>query len=112
MEMESSGDRKLMARPRATRKSPSRLVWLAGGLLLACLSCTAQAGMYKWIDDQGRVHYTQTPPPKGSSQARINTDTFSSVKTHKAQPVSMPKRARRSTTKRTKTVRRRSCSRR
>jgi len=30
-------------------------------LWIACGDCSAQ--MYRWTDDQGRVHYTQTPPP-------------------------------------------------
>lgn len=31
---------------------------------IACGSATAQA--YRWVDDQGRIHYTQTPPPPGA----------------------------------------------
>src|SRR5262244_2124269 len=31
---------------------------------IACGAATAQA--YRWVDDQGRVHYTQTPPPPGA----------------------------------------------
>jgi glutaredoxin len=30
-------------------------LWIAWG--------DAAAQMYRWVDDQGRVHYTQTPPP-------------------------------------------------
>lgn len=29
---------------------------------------TALAGSYKWTDENGKVHYTQTPPPAGSYQ--------------------------------------------
>lgn len=33
--------------------------------LLLCLPLLASAGpMYRWVDENGRVHYTQTPPPK------------------------------------------------
>lgn len=35
-------------------------------IVAACLwiACGDAAGqMYRWVDDQGRVHYTQTPPP-------------------------------------------------
>ncbi len=32
---------------------------LLGGLLLAP---AGHGGMYKWVDDEGGVHYTQTPP--------------------------------------------------
>jgi hypothetical protein len=54
-------------------------------VLLMVLSCQLQAGIYKWYDDQGEVHYTQTPPPKGSRQARINADTFNTVKMEQTQ---------------------------
>ena len=33
------------------------LLLLVGGL--------AQAASYKWVDEQGEVHYSQTPPPSG-----------------------------------------------
>src|SRR3569833_3541914 len=29
----------------------------------------AQAAMYKWVDAQGKVQYTQTPPPAGQFKA-------------------------------------------
>jgi glutaredoxin len=35
---------------------------------IACGSATAQA--YRWVDDQGRVHYTQTPPPPGAKDVQ------------------------------------------
>ena len=37
-------------------------------LVLALLLLTpalAAAQAYRWVDEQGKVHYTQTPPPKG-----------------------------------------------
>jgi hypothetical protein len=46
-----------------------KLVILAGlGALL--LSVTAQAQMYRWTDDQGRVHYSDSPPPAAARQER------------------------------------------
>src|SRR5262249_10695878 len=38
---------------------------------LACLCLTAVSAdpLYKWVDDQGHVHYTQTPPP-GATKAK------------------------------------------
>ena len=39
---------------------------LALGLLVACV---AQAGVYKWRDAQGNLHYSDTPPPDGSVPA-------------------------------------------
>lgn len=40
----------------------TRLVAL--GALLLCANA-ATAAMYKWVDEQGRVQYSQTPPPAG-----------------------------------------------
>jgi glutaredoxin len=36
-------------------------VIVAATLWIACGNAAGQA--YRWVDDQGRVHYTQTPPP-------------------------------------------------
>ena len=33
--------------------------------LIILLSPLAQAGVYKWVDEKGNVHYTQSPPPQG-----------------------------------------------
>lgn len=52
-------------------------------LLLFSLPCQLHAAIYKWYDEQGKVHYTQAPPPKGSKQTNINSDTFNSVKMRK-----------------------------
>jgi hypothetical protein len=57
------------------------------GVVLALLVLPVQAGIYKWVDENGKVHYSQTPPPKEGRGATINTDTFNSVKTVKAPPV-------------------------
>jgi hypothetical protein len=48
----------------------------AGGVsLLVCALLLAQyahAGVYKWTDAQGRVHYSDTPPPRQEAQ-RLRT---------------------------------------
>jgi flagellar motility protein MotE (MotC chaperone) len=31
-------------------------------VLLACLSLSAQAGLNKWVDEDGKVHYSDSPP--------------------------------------------------
>lgn len=41
---------------------------LLGAALLTMSAGVPAAGMYKWTDSQGNVHYTQTPPPKGNYQ--------------------------------------------
>jgi glutaredoxin len=37
-------------------------------ILLAALSMPAHAAMYKWVDAQGRVQYTDTPPPPNAKK--------------------------------------------
>jgi len=40
-----------------------RSLVIAAGFALACASATAVAQAYRWVDKDGRVHYTDTPPP-------------------------------------------------
>ncbi|MES9832504.1 MAG: DUF4124 domain-containing protein [Candidatus Thiodiazotropha sp. DIVDIV] len=51
--------------------------------LLLAFPVLGQARIYKWYDENGKVHYSQSPPPKGSQSASINTDTFSSMEMRK-----------------------------
>lgn len=62
-------------------------------VILFCGTMSVQAGIYKWTDENGKVHYSQTPPPKEGTRAAINADSFSSVQTVKAP--SMPMRLQR-----------------
>lgn len=39
-------------------------------LLVTGLTSSAFAEMYKWIDKNGEVHYTQTPPPADAKQGK------------------------------------------
>ncbi len=39
--------------------------WVVAGALLVVAVPNAFAAMYKWVDENGRVQYTQTPPPEG-----------------------------------------------
>lgn len=41
---------------------------LCAGIALALLTAAAQAGMYRWVDKAGRVHYSDTPPPPTAAQ--------------------------------------------
>ena len=42
------------------------------GLLLLCVCVTAASAdpLYKWVDADGHVHYSQTPPPGAASKAK------------------------------------------
>ena len=42
-----------------------RILLVAAAILLTvCADAFGQA--YRWVDQDGRVHYTQTPPPPGA----------------------------------------------
>ncbi len=57
---------------------------LAAALLLLAPLAMAQA--YKWTDANGTVHYSDTPPPKGTQVKRITT-------TGTVQPLAQPAHA-------------------
>lgn len=48
-------------------------------LLLAVAALPAQAKMYKWVDAQGNVHYTDTLPPASASQGNAELSKSGSV---------------------------------
>lgn len=39
-------------------------------LLALCLATAAQAQYYRWLDDQGKVHYGDRPPPAAAGKAQ------------------------------------------
>ena len=43
--------------------------WLP--LLLCLLVPSAFAGLYKWVDTDGNIHYTDTPPPQGAEEVTL-----------------------------------------
>ena len=49
-----------------------RLNLLAAALFLA-VAADASGQAYKWIDKEGRVHYTQTPPPPEARKVERKT---------------------------------------
>jgi hypothetical protein len=68
--------------------------------LLLLSAFPAHGAMYKWYDEQGKLNYTQTPPPPGTQREPINSDSFSSVDMYKAPAVSLtPKPRQRSSQK-------------
>lgn len=50
----------------STRTLPRAAV--IAGLLFPLLATGAQAKMYRWVDDQGNVHFTDTPPPAAAGK--------------------------------------------
>lgn len=57
-----------MKRSRTDRRSVGSCV-VAAALLIGCVSSAALAQTYRWVDKDGRVHYTDTPPPPASSRS-------------------------------------------
>lgn len=45
-------------------------------LLALFLACPAFAGVYKWTDAQGRIHYSDTAPPAAST-TQLKLQTYS-----------------------------------
>ena len=39
-------------------------------ILLTALATLASAQQYRWVDEQGKVHYTDTPPPPSAKDAK------------------------------------------
>lgn len=43
-----------------------QMMWLLF-MLACCAPVYAGGAIYKWVDDQGNVHYLDTPPPQGGN---------------------------------------------
>lgn len=52
---------------------PTRRMRAGISLLLLMAAGVVYAGVYKWTDSQGRVHYSDTPPPRQPAQP-LRTD--------------------------------------
>jgi len=50
---------------KGTPKIVSRIIFFAA---LSVFSSLTSAGIYKWVDEQGNVHYSQQPPANTSAQ--------------------------------------------
>jgi glutaredoxin len=42
-------------------------------------ACAASAQMYRWTDEKGRVHITDTPPPSGAKEVRSRSSSAGAV---------------------------------
>ncbi|HET8552276.1 MAG TPA: DUF4124 domain-containing protein [Gammaproteobacteria bacterium] len=42
-------------------------------LLLALMAATAWAGVYRWVDKNGVVHYSDSPPPSGAKLVAVES---------------------------------------
>lgn len=48
-------------------------------LLLALAALPAEARLYKWVDENGKVHYTDTPPPESASRGNAELSKTGNV---------------------------------
>lgn len=48
-------------------------------VLLVAAALPVHAKMYKWVDAQGKVHYTDTPPPESASQGNAELNKSGNV---------------------------------
>jgi chromosome segregation ATPase len=44
---------------------------VAGVVLCAAFSTSAEANLYKWVDDKGETHYSETLPPEYADRDRV-----------------------------------------
>ncbi len=72
--------------PAARRGSCSALVL---GALLITLASSAHAGLYKWTDERGRIHYSDKMPADAVNRAsyELNRQGQTVRKTEQARPV-------------------------
>src|SRR5437879_13911768 len=57
-----------------------RIPFIAAAVLsIACADASGQA--YRWVDKEGKVHYTQTPPPPDAKAVRKKTFRHAPVET-------------------------------
>ena len=78
-----------MQRHTSTLTGRSRTGWLLFLFTLVLLPLQAQSGrLYKWVDDQGNIHYGDKVPPQYSKQERkvlndqgVEVDTLEAAKT-------------------------------
>jgi hypothetical protein len=43
-------------------------------MMIFCLAGSASAQMYTWTDEQGNIHFSDTPPPKGKTKVIQETE--------------------------------------
>jgi len=43
-------------------------------LAMASLAAPAMADVYRWVDANGKVHYSDTPPPEGAERLSMGRD--------------------------------------
>ena len=57
----------------------ARCLAIAAGMAALLAAAPAGAGVYRWVDDQGRTHYGDRPPAeRGASRVEVRPNTYQS----------------------------------
>lgn len=64
----------------------NRTTALVATIILALLSLTVGAQVYRWVDKDGKVQYSDQPPPPGAGKAEVTRINSSTPATPPAAP--------------------------
>jgi hypothetical protein len=74
--------------PEQASRSPlaRRALALAALVVLGSLALPAAAAVYKWVDPQGRIHYSDRPPPPEGKLLSVDTSVQNSHAGRSSEP--------------------------
>ena len=59
-------------------------------VLLSLLSLTLHAELYQWVDEEGNVQYSQTPPPEGTEATVVSPSPVQTISAPEPAPQTKP----------------------
>lgn len=59
-------------------KTTHGMAAICASLLIFCAPAQAASKFYKWVDESGVTHYSQSPPPEGTSSQEIRASSKAS----------------------------------
>ena len=78
-------------REQVSRSPPARrALALAAVVVLASLALPAAAAVYKWVDPQGTVHYSDRPPPPEGKLLSVDMSSPHARSEHTSEPSRPP----------------------
>ena len=74
------------------RRTTVLLTMLLVGVCMLAVASHAEAGLYKWTDERGKVHYTDKIPPEAVNRenVQLNRQGLTIRKTEQARPSTQP----------------------
>jgi hypothetical protein len=75
-----------------TRRTTVLLSMLVASMCMLAITTRAEAGLYKWTDERGKVHYSDTIPPEAVNREnlQLNRQGLTIRKTEQARPSVQP----------------------